>query len=130
MSDIEKLVSALKNAKQSNFHSWRVPNSKQKPGRPESPTTARELEFDDEPLDNHQPTLSHNHVNEPSQLPDDEGLAPPKPPRPLVPAQQAELTLKEAFPSIDPAVVKAVLQASGGKVEPAFNALLGEHRLL
>jgi hypothetical protein len=50
---------------------------------------------------------------------------PPKPPRPLSPHQQAENTLKEAFPSIDAAVVKAVLIASGGKVEPAFNALLG-----
>jgi hypothetical protein len=51
--------------------------------------------------------------------------APPKPPRPLSPQQQAENTLKEAFPSIDAAVVKAVLRASGGRVEPAFNALLG-----
>jgi hypothetical protein len=51
--------------------------------------------------------------------------APPMPPRPLSPQQQAENTLKEAFPSIDAAVVKAVLRASGGRVEPAFNALLG-----
>jgi hypothetical protein len=43
----------------------------------------------------------------------------------LSPQQQAENTLKEAFPSIDASVVKAVLIASGGKVEPAFNALLG-----
>jgi hypothetical protein len=50
---------------------------------------------------------------------------PPKPPRPLSAQQQAENTLKEAFPSIDVAVVKAVLIASGGRVEPAFNALLG-----
>lgn len=35
------------------------------------------------------------------------------------------LTLTEAFPTIDLAVVKAVLTASGGKLEPAFNALLG-----
>jgi hypothetical protein len=46
----------------------------------------------------------------------------------LAPAQQAEITLKEAFPSIDAAVVRAVLKASGGNVEPAFNALLGENR--
>ena len=52
---------------------------------------------------------------------------PPKPPRPLSPQQQAENTLKEAFPSIDAAVVKAVLMASGGRVEPAFNALLGSY---
>jgi hypothetical protein len=55
-----------------------------------------------------------------------EDEAPPKPPRPLSPQQQAENTLKEAFPSIDTAVVKAVLMASGGRVEPAFNALLGK----
>ena len=53
-------------------------------------------------------------------------LPPQKPPRPLSPQQQAESTLKEAFPSIDAAVVKAVLIASGGRVEPAFNALLGK----
>lgn len=51
--------------------------------------------------------------------------APTKPPRPLSPQQQAENTLKEAFPNIDAAVVKAVLFASGGKLDPAFNALLG-----
>lgn len=54
-----------------------------------------------------------------------EDVAPPKPPRPANPSQQAENTLKEAFPSIDPSVVRAVLRASGGNVEPAFNALLG-----
>jgi hypothetical protein len=53
-------------------------------------------------------------------------VPPPKPPRPLSPQQQAENTLKEAFPSIDAAVVKAVLMASSYRVEPAFNALLGE----
>jgi len=40
------------------------------------------------------------------------------------PQVQAENTLIEAFPSIDAKVVKAVLVASGGEVEPAFNALL------
>lgn len=59
-----------------------------------------------------------------------EEAAPPKPPRPLSPQQQAENTLKEAFPSIDAAVVKAVLMASGGRVEPAFNALLGKTNAL
>jgi hypothetical protein len=54
-----------------------------------------------------------------------EDAPPTKPARPLSPQQQAENTLKEAFPSIDAAVVKAVLSASGGRVEPAFNALLG-----
>ena len=55
-----------------------------------------------------------------------EDVAPPKPPRPADPVQQAENTLKEAFPTIDAAVVRAVLRASGGSVEPAFNALLGK----
>ena len=55
----------------------------------------------------------------------EEEAPPTKPPRPLSPQQQAENTLIEAFPSIDAKVVKAVLSASGGKVEPAFNALLG-----
>jgi CUE domain len=54
-----------------------------------------------------------------------EEAPPPKPPRPLSPHAQAENTLKEAFPTIDAAVVKAVLIASGGRLEPAFNALLG-----
>jgi CDK inhibitor PHO81 len=49
---------------------------------------------------------------------------PPKPPRPLTAQQEAEKTLKEAFPTIDAPVIKAVLIASGGRVEPAFNALL------
>lgn len=54
-----------------------------------------------------------------------EEIPPAKPPRPISPHQQAEITLIEAFPTIDTKVVKAVLTASGGKVEPAFNALLG-----
>lgn len=53
-----------------------------------------------------------------------EEIPPQKPPRPMSPQQQAQNTLIEAFPDIDTNVVKAVLVASGGKVEPAFNALL------
>jgi len=51
--------------------------------------------------------------------------APPQPPRPMSQFDQHVLTLTEAFPTIDLAVVKAVLTASSGKLEPAFNALLG-----
>ena len=50
---------------------------------------------------------------------------PTKPPRPLSPHAEAEKTLKEAFPDTDAKVIKAVLMASGGNVERAFNALLG-----
>lgn len=50
---------------------------------------------------------------------------PPKPPRPMTEAQKNQLILKEAFPTVEDGVIKAVLTASGGRVEPAFNALLG-----
>lgn len=38
--------------------------------------------------------------------------------------QKNELILKEAFPAVDVPVIKAVLSASGGRIEQAFNALL------
>jgi hypothetical protein len=100
---------------------------------PESPTTARELDFDD---DNDGPTTStqENVASTPptSKSPkpgvrfNEEAteIPPPKPPRPVDAQVQAQNTLIEAFPGIDSNVVKAVLVASGGKVEPAFNALL------
>ncbi|KAI5928302.1 hypothetical protein F4810DRAFT_188257 [Camillea tinctor] len=50
---------------------------------------------------------------------------PAKPPRPLTEQQKNELILKEAFPTIELPVIKAVLAASGGRIDPAFNALLG-----
>ena len=49
---------------------------------------------------------------------------PPKPPRPQTEEQKNQQILKEAFPSIDPSVIRAVLKASRGQIEPAFNALL------
>ncbi|OKL59021.1 hypothetical protein UA08_05539 [Talaromyces atroroseus] len=89
---------------------------------PESPTTARPLDFDDEPQET-------GVISTPSKAdttaPAADDVPPPKPPRPLSPRQQAEETLKEAFPSIDAAVVRAVLTASGYNVERAFHALLG-----
>jgi hypothetical protein len=100
----------------------------------ESPTTARELDFDD---DNEASAhaLAHDNLASPppiSKSPkpgvrfsaDATEIPPTKPPRPISAQQQAENTLIEAFPGIDAKVVKAVLVASGGKVEPAFNALL------
>ena len=102
---------------------------------PESPTTARELDFEDE---------THGAAQDAEQLPlppvsapstkrvsfqEDEEAPPPKPPRPMSPLAQAEATLIEAFPSMDTKIIKAVLTASGGKVEPAFNALLGRSHL-
>lgn len=127
MADAEKAVSTLNAPRRPNRAPVTFANNLQKPsGRPESPTTARELDFDDEPLDNHQSPPSLAPISEPLQAAGDEGIPPQKPPRPLTPAHQAEITLKDAFPSIDPAVIKAVLQASGWNIEPAFNALLGE----
>jgi len=52
-------------------------------------------------------------------------VAPAMPPRPLSPKDEAKTTLKEAFPNVDENVIEAVLVASGGQIEPAFNALLG-----
>jgi hypothetical protein len=49
---------------------------------------------------------------------------PPKPPRPQTEQQKSELMLKEAFPSVDLVVIKAILSASRGQIEAAFNALL------
>ena len=97
---------------------------KQEP-RPESPTTAKALDFDDDTAETpvSPPKSAPSTLNPP--LASQEATAPPKPPRPLAPEQQAENTLKDAFPSIDATVVKAVLRASGGRLEPAFNALLG-----
>ncbi|EUC33773.1 hypothetical protein COCCADRAFT_95079 [Bipolaris zeicola 26-R-13] len=100
---------------------------------PESPTTARELDFDD---DNDAPAASAaEHTGSPppaSKSPkpgvrfNEEAteIPPQKPPRPVDPQVQAQNTLIEAFPTVDSNVIKAVLVASGGKVEPAFNALL------
>ena len=91
----------------------------------ESPTTVRPLEMDDDDVQD-SGLLGGNEVAGVPKPTATEEVAPAKPPRPLSPQQQAENTLREAFPSIDAAVVKAVLSASGGRVEPAFNALLGE----
>ncbi|OAX84924.1 hypothetical protein ACJ72_00710 [Emergomyces africanus] len=93
---------------------------------PESPTTARPLDFDDEPQESGvTPTQTPVAPKPPSPLSTGGSEAPPKPPRPLSPMQQAESTLKEAFPSIESSVIKAVLVASNGNLERSFHALLG-----
>lgn len=86
---------------------------------PESPTTARPLDFDDEA----QETGTTETEATPAPPPKDEASS--KPTKLLSQREQNENTLREAFPAIDAAVVKAVLTASRGEVEPAFNALLG-----
>ncbi|KAF2458958.1 hypothetical protein BDY21DRAFT_339409 [Lineolata rhizophorae] len=103
-------------------------------GGAESPTTAHPLDFD-EPQDSASTAQEGGNLASPpveqQQAPrkvsfQDEATEtpPPKPPRPMSPQAQAEATLVEAFPGIDAKVVKAVLVASNGQVEPAFNALL------
>lgn len=103
----------------------------------ESVTTREEMDFDDDAHEQQETgtvsPLGHETPNKPATPSPmrksvsfaEEEAPPAMPPRPLSPQQQAENTLIEAFPSIDTKVVKAVLNASGGKVEPAFNALLG-----
>lgn len=105
----------------------------------ESPTTARPLDFDDDQQESGITAKEATETSSPAPPPkpprtssmqqnvhfDEEEQPPPKPPRPLNPQVQAENTLIEAFPTVDSKVVKAVLTASGGQLEPAFNALLG-----
>ncbi|KAK4101460.1 hypothetical protein N658DRAFT_523944 [Parathielavia hyrcaniae] len=100
---------------------------------PESPTTARPLEMDDDDVQD-QGTLGGDEAaakpspatpaaaNAPASGPND--APPPKPPRPVTEEQRNVQTLKEAFPSIEDRVIKAVLRASGGRIEAAFNGLL------
>lgn len=90
---------------------------------PESPTTARELDFEDDNQESAAPQ-PEQVTSPPKQVSFQEEAPPPKPPRPLSPKALAEATLIEAFPSIDAKVVRAVLVASDGNIEPAFNALL------
>ncbi|KID67118.1 CUE domain protein, partial [Metarhizium hybridum] len=111
----------------------------------ESPTTARPLEMDDDdvqdtsvvaddgagaktgiatrPATSTTPATTTPGGEAKAQVSSTEA-APPKPPRPVTEVQKNEMILKEAFPTVDGNVIKAVLRASGGKVEPAFNALL------
>ena len=104
---------------------------------PESPTTARPLEMDDDDVqeagitlddrtgatkETNSSTAAATSTTNPQT--DSADAPPPKPPRPVSEQQQNEQILKEAFPTIDAAVIRAVLRASRGQVEPAFNALL------
>lgn len=103
---------------------------------PESPTTARPFDLDDDDVqesgilgsdDGNTTTAAATNTSQipaQAQAPKNE-TAPPKPPRPMSEAQKNEGILKEAFPGVELSVIKAVLRASGGRVEPAFNALLG-----
>ncbi|KAF6821247.1 CUE domain-containing protein [Colletotrichum sojae] len=99
---------------------------------PESPTTVKPLDLSDdedvqetgilgsaEPIQNTTPS-----ANMASPTAAAVAAPPPKPPRPSTETQKNEDILKEAFPSIDISVIKAVLRASGGRIDPAFNALL------
>ncbi|KAL7950908.1 hypothetical protein V8C42DRAFT_307909 [Trichoderma barbatum] len=91
----------------------------------ESPTTAQPLDMSDDDVQetgiigdgNVSPMLSSRQNSEGP-------TPPPKPPRPMTEAQKNQIILKEAFPTVEDGVIKAVLSASGGRVEPAFNALL------
>ncbi|POR39639.1 CUE domain-containing protein 5 [Tolypocladium paradoxum] len=98
----------------------------------ESPTTARPLEMDDDDVQEtgvvgeDGTTLASTTTRTAGSTPPPASteVPPPKPPRPLTEAQKNEMILKEAFPGVENPIIKAVLRASGGQVEPAFNALL------
>ncbi|KAI0974802.1 hypothetical protein F4678DRAFT_470149 [Xylaria arbuscula] len=96
---------------------------------PESPTTVRPFDMDDDDVPetgvlNNSATTAPPATTTSTSAPSDE-TPPARPPRPVSTQQKNEQILKEAFPSIDAAVIKAVLAASGGQIDPAFNALLG-----
>ncbi|ORY64401.1 uncharacterized protein BCR38DRAFT_434983 [Pseudomassariella vexata] len=102
---------------------------------PESPTTVRPFEMDDDDVQetgvlgddgtNTTTITSATSAATTAPAPAAADEAPPtKPARPLTEQQKNEQILKEAFPSIDVPVIKAVLLASGGRIDPAFNALL------
>ncbi|KAL1838336.1 hypothetical protein VTJ49DRAFT_2797 [Mycothermus thermophilus] len=104
------------------------------PPAPESPTTARPLEMDDDDVQEtgapspedaarSNATTTTGTTTTSAAAGSDE-VPPPKPPRPLTEEQKKQQTLKEAFPTVDDAVIRAVLRASGGRIEAAFNALL------
>ncbi|CAC9894889.1 unnamed protein product [Aureobasidium pullulans] len=86
----------------------------------ESPTTARELDFDDD-HDESRPVKSPTPKQVSFVEVEDED-APSKPARPLSPQSQNEKTLKEAFPTIDAKVIRAVLIASGGNAQRQLDA--------
>ncbi|EZF29665.1 hypothetical protein H109_03685 [Trichophyton interdigitale MR816] len=94
---------------------------------PESPTTARPLDFDDEPQETgltsaNTTSRSSSQLNLAANMQNQSQGQPPRAPNPY---QRIIDDLKEAFPNIDAPVVKAVVVASDGNVERAFNALLG-----
>jgi len=89
------------------------------PAGAESPTTVRPLEMDDEDVQD----VSLGDA--PAASKPAEEQAPPRPPRPGGPPPPPHKTKNEPIPRNDAPGRKAVLIASGGKVEPAFNALLG-----
>ncbi|RCI16124.1 hypothetical protein L249_3262 [Ophiocordyceps polyrhachis-furcata BCC 54312] len=102
----------------------------------ESPTTARPLEMDDDDVqettgivgeDGNVTTASRQKTTAPTaahSTPLDAASPPQPPPKPVSQTEQNVVTLKEAFPTVEDAVIRAVLRASGGHVEPAFHALL------
>ncbi|KAI9901659.1 hypothetical protein N3K66_003476 [Trichothecium roseum] len=117
---------------------------------PESPTTARPFEIDEDDdevqetgvISDENPTKTSSttppapdagstmaaanttNTTTPNIAATEDETPPVKPPRPMTEAQKNEAILKEAFPAVEEGVIKAILRASGGRVEPAFNALL------
>ncbi|EFQ96735.1 hypothetical protein MGYG_08660 [Nannizzia gypsea CBS 118893] len=94
---------------------------------PESPTTARPLDFDDEPQETGLTSTittsrSSSQLNLAANMQSQGQTQTHRAPNPH---QRVIDDLREAFPNIDGPVVKAVVVASDGNVERAFNALLG-----
>ncbi|KAK3905350.1 hypothetical protein C8A05DRAFT_12806 [Staphylotrichum tortipilum] len=135
------LISCAPDPRTVSAHVTHINQTNKAAPAPESPTTARPLEMDDDDVQE-QGTLTvedggaAKSTTTPSAAaaanttaaaaaaaPSDD-VPPPKPPRPVSEAQKNQQMLKEAFPSVDDSVIRAVLSASGGRIESAFNALL------
>ncbi|KAI5244555.1 hypothetical protein E4T43_03806 [Aureobasidium subglaciale] len=123
MSDNSHSEKPVRSVIYSHLYARADATAEQKAGA-ESPTTARELDFDDDHDHDESRAMKSPTPKQVSFVEVEDEDAPSKPTRPLSPQSQNEKTLKEAFPTIDPKVIKAVLIASNGNVEPAFNALL------
>lgn len=87
------------------------------------PTQSKKDELESVPIDETPTSSTDNKPTNEDNLENDEKLPTP-PPRPVSPFSQISKTLKEAFPTIEDKLITAVIIASQGNLDPAFNALL------
>lgn len=93
--------------------------------KPEVPLKDEESLKIEVPLKDEEPKIQAPlKIEAPINAKEETENAPPEPARPLSPASRVRKDLQDAFPQIEEKYIQAVLIASSGKPEPAFNALL------